>query len=261
MNTIVCVKHVPDTESAIRVSPDGSGIEMEGLNFVLNPYDEYAVEEAIQIKERLGEGKITAVCIGPQDATKSIRTCLAMGSDDAVHVLDNDYQRYDGTTTALILASVIRDMEFDLILCGKQSVDDDCSQVGPALAEFLGIPNVSVITKLDLSEDRSRVTVEREIEGANEIVECSLPALLTAQKGLNEPRYPALPNIMKAKKKPITTKTLDDLGLSADETTPKVDIKGFSAPPERKAGKVLEGSPQEVVKEVLRLLMEEARVL
>jgi electron transfer flavoprotein beta subunit len=260
MNMVVCIKHAPDTESKIRVKPDGSGIVTEGLNFVLNPYDEFAVEEAIRLKEKLGPGKIVVVCMGPEDATKSIRTCLAMGADDAVHVLDADYQRFDGVTSAAVLAAVIKGLQFDLILCGKQAVDDDCAQVGPALAEFLGIPNVSVVTKLDVAQDGKKITVEREIEGANEIVECALPALVTAQKGLNEPRYPSLPSIMKAKKMTIKTITPADLGLGT-ESAPKVEILRFSEPPARKAGRVLEGEPKEIVKQVLTLLVEEARVL
>ena len=260
MNLVVCIKHVPDTESKIRVKPDGSGIVTEGLNFVLNPYDEYAVEEAIRIKERLAGSKVVVVCIGPEDATKSLRTCLAMGADDAVHVVDNDYQRYDGITTARMLAAAIKDIPFELVLCGKQAVDDDCAQVGAAVAEFLGIPNISVITKLEIAADGKKITVQREIEGANEVVETSLPALVTAQKGLNEPRYPSLPNIMKAKKMQIRTVNPDDLTLGP-EGAPKIEVVKFAEPPGRKAGRVLEGEPREVVKQVITLLVEEAKVI
>jgi electron transfer flavoprotein beta subunit len=258
MNMVVCVKHVPDTESKIRIQSDGSGIVTEGLNFVLNPYDEFAVEEAIRIKEKNAGSKVVVVCIGPEDATKSIRTCLAMGADEAVHVLDAEYQKFDGIATAKCLAAVVRDIPFDIVLCGKQAVDDDCAQTGPALAEFLGIPDVSVITKLEVGS--GKITVEREIEGANETVECALPALVTAQKGLNEPRYPSLPNIMKAKKMPIRTVPIDDLNLGP-EGAAKVETVTFVEPPARKAGRVLEGEPAEVVKEVIKLLIEEAKVL
>jgi electron transfer flavoprotein beta subunit len=261
MNLLVCIKHVPDTESAIRLKSDGSGVETEGLNFVLNPYDEYAVEEAVRLKEKLGECNITILCVGPQDATKSIRTALAMGADSAVHVVYDGYQRYDGVATAAILAGVIKGMEFDLILCGKQAVDDDCAQTGPALAEYLGVPNVSIVTKLEMAGDAKKITVHREIEGAEEVVECALPAVVSAQKGLNEPRYPSLPNIMKAKKKPIVTKSLDDLGLGDDARASKIETMGFSAPPPRKAGRVLDGAPQEIVKELVRLLREEAKLI
>jgi electron transfer flavoprotein beta subunit len=260
MNIVVCIKHVPDTESKIRVKPDGSGIATEGLNFVLNPYDEFAVEEAIRIKEKHAGSKVVVVTVGPEDATKSIRTCLAMGADDAVHVVDGDYQRYDGITGAAMLAAVVKGMEFDLVLCGKQAVDDDCAQTGPALAEFLSIPNISVITKLEVAADGKSITAVREVEGANEVVECHLPALVTAQKGLNEPRYPSLPAIMKAKRMTFKTLTPADLGLGA-EGAPKVEAVGFTEPPARKAGRVLEGDPREVVKQVLTLLVEEARVL
>jgi electron transfer flavoprotein beta subunit len=260
MNLVVCIKHVPDTESKIRVKPDGSAIVTEGLNYVLNPYDEFAVEEAIRIKEKAAGSRVAVVCIGPEDATKSLRTCLAMGADEAIHVPDSDFQRFDGVASARMLAAVVKDLPFDLVLCGKQAVDDDCAQVGPALAEFLGIPNVSVITKMEVAADQKRITVQREIEGANEIVDCSLPALVSAQKGLNEPRYPSLPNIMKAKKMPIKTIAADTLALGPDGA-PKVEVLKFSEPPARKAGRVLEGEPRQVVKEVISLLIEEAKVL
>jgi electron transfer flavoprotein beta subunit len=260
MNMIVCIKHVPDTESKIRVKPDGSGVVTEGLNFVLNPYDEFAVEEAIRIKEKVAGSKVVVVCIGPEDATKSLRTCLAMGADEAIHVVDADYQRFDGIASARVLAAAVKDVGFDLVLCGKQAVDDDCAQVGPALAEFLGIPNVSVITKLEVAADQKKITVQREIEGADEVVECALPALVTAQKGLNEPRYPSLPNIMKAKKMPIKTIATDTLALGP-EGAPRIEVLKFAEPPARKAGKVLEGEPKEVAKQVIALLVEEAKVL
>jgi electron transfer flavoprotein beta subunit len=260
MNIVVCMKHVPDTESKIRVKGDGSGIATEGLNFVVNPYDEFAVEEAIRIKERTPGSKVVVVSIGPEDATKSIRTCLAMGADDAVHILDTDFQRFDGVATAALLAAALKDIPFDLIICGKQAVDDDCAQVGPALAEYLGMPNVSVVTKLEVAADAKKITVEREIEGAKEVVECMLPALVTAQKGLNEPRYPSLPAIMKAKK--MTIKTVPAAELAAGPAgEAKIEVVKFAEPPGRKAGRVLEGEPKDVVKQVVTLLVEEARVL
>jgi len=260
MNLVVCVKHVPDTESKIRVKGDGTGIVTEGLNFVVNPYDEFAVEEAIRIKERLPGSKVIVVSLGPEDATKSIRTCLAMGADDAVHVVDPDFQRFDGVATAALLAAVIKDLPHDLVLCGKQAVDDDCAQVGPALAEFLGIPDVSVVTKLEVAADAKKITATREIEGARETVEATLPALVTAQKGLNEPRYPALPAIMKAKKMAIKTVPVAELAAGPGGAA-KIEVLTFTEPQARKAGKVLEGEPREVVKQVVTLLVEEAKVL
>jgi electron transfer flavoprotein beta subunit len=260
MNLVVCIKHVPDTESKIRVKGDGTGIVTEGLNFVVNPYDEFAVEEAIRIKERLPGSKVVVVSIGPEDATKSIRTCLAMGADDALHIVDSDFQRFDGVATAAMLAAALKDIPHDLILCGKQAVDDDSAHVGPALAEYLGIPNVSVVTKLEVTADAKKIIAEREIEGAKEVVECALPALVTAQKGLNEPRYPSLPAIMKAKKMAIKTVQAAELGLGP-EGAPRVEVVKFAEPPGRKAGRVLEGEPREVVKQVVTLLVEEARVL
>ena len=261
MNIVVCVKHVPDTESTIRVTPDGTGVETADLNFVLNPYDEYAVEEAVRLKENLEGSKVTAVCIGPQDATKSIRTALAMGADEGLHILDQECQRFDGIATAGILAKALKDLDFDIIFCGKQAVDDDMGQAGPALAEMLELPCVSVVNRFELSDDQRTATVERQVEGANEVVEVVLPAVLTAQKGLNEPRLPSLPNIMKARKKPLRTVSPADLGFTADDLKAQVEVIRFLVPPKRKPGKLLEGSSEEMVEELVRLLKEEAKVL
>jgi electron transfer flavoprotein beta subunit len=261
MNIVLCVKHVPDTESTIRITPDGTGIETAHLNFVLNPYDEYAVEEAVRLKESLEGTKITVVCIGPEDATKSIRTALAMGADEGLHILDPTYQRFDGITTARILAKALKDLDFDIILCGKQAVDDDMGQVGPALAEMLELPGVSVVNRFELGDDQRTATVERQIEGANEVVEVVLPAVLTAQKGLNEPRLPSLPNIMKARKKPLRTVNVAELELTDSDLKPQVEITQFLTPPKRQAGKLLEGPSEEMVRELVKLLKEEAKVL
>jgi electron transfer flavoprotein beta subunit len=259
MNIIVCVKHVPDTESAIVPLPDGSGVNLEGLNFVLNPYDEFAVEEAIRIKEAGGDTTVTVITVGPEDATKSLRTAIAMGADEAVHLQDPAFLETDAQGISTLLAAAIKTLPFDLILCGKQAVDDDCAQVGPAVAELLGIPNVSVVTKMSVED--GKVTAHRELEGATEVVECALPAVLTAQKGLNEPRYPALPMIMKAKRKEIKTLDASALGVSAEDFAPRTQRSGVSSPPQRQAGRVLEGEVAEVVKEVVRLLKEEAKIL
>lgn len=261
MDIIVCVKHVPDTESVIRPLPDGSAVATEDLNYVLNPYDEFAVEEAVRIKESGGDSTVTVITGGPEDATKSLRTAIAMGADEAILLSDPAFLATDPQGVAVILAAAIKTLPFDLILCGKQAVDDDSAQVGPALAEILGIPNVSVMTQLSLEGDGRKATVHREIEGATEVIECTLPAVLTAQKGLNEPRYPALPMIMKAKRKEIKTLDASALGLSPEDFAARTQSTGVSSPPPRKAGRILEGEVADVVREAVRLLTEEAKVL
>jgi len=261
MNIVVCVKHVPDTEAAIKPLPDGSGVATEGLNYVLNPYDEFAVEEAVKIKEAGGDTQVTVITVGPDGATKSLRTAIAMGADEAVHLNDPVFLETDAQGTAVILAAAIQTLPFDLILCGKQAVDDDCAQVGPALAELLGIPSVSVVTQLELEGDGKKATVHRELEGATEVLECTLPAVLTTQKGLNEPRYPALPMIMKAKRKEIRTLDASALGLSPDAFAPRTETVEVSSPPPRQGGRILEGDVAEVVREAVRLLKEEAKLL
>ncbi len=264
MNILVCMKQVPDTETKIVINPSASGIVTEGIKYVMNPYDEFAVEEALRIKEKLG-GTVTIVSMGPARATEAIRTALAMGADKGVHLNDPAFEGADSYATAKVLASAIEKLPFDIILTGKQAVDHDNAQVYAALAEMLDIPHVSVVTKLDIAQDGKSAVAEREIEGgAKEVVHTSLPAIIAAQKGLNEPRYASLPGIMKAKKKPIDTINLAGTGLTADEVGEKgskLKITKYYLPPERQAGKKLEGEPEEVTKQLVSLLREEAKVI
>lgn len=264
MDIVVCMKQVPDTETKIQVNPQGTGILTEGIKYVMNPYDEFAVEEALRIKEKFG-GTVTIVSMGPQRATEAIRTALAMGADKGVHLNDAAFEGADAYATAKALAAVIQKLPFQILLTGKQAVDLDNSQVFAALAEMLGIPQVSVVTKLEIAADGKSAVAEREIEGgAKEVIQVSLPALFAAQKGLNEPRYASLPGIMKAKKKPIDLVDLAKSGLSAQEVGEKgskLKITRFSLPPERQAGKILEGEPDQVAAQVVKLLREEAKVI
>lgn len=264
MDIIVCMKQVPDTESKIKVNPEGTGIVTEGLKWVMNPYDEYAVEEGLKIKEKLG-GTVTILCLGPDRATEAIRTALAMGADEAVHLNDPAFEGSDSFTTAKILAHAIKQMKYDLILAGKQAVDMDASQVFGCLAELLGLPYVSVVVGLEISSDGKTATAKRETEGGvEEIIETPLPAVIAAQKGLNEPRYASLPNIMKAKRKEIKKLDLTALGLTADdvgEKGSKLKTKNFRLPPERQAGKRIEGEPAETAAELAKLLREEAKLI
>jgi len=264
MNIIVCMKQVPDTEAQIRVKPDGSGIIDGDIKFVMNPYDEYGVEEALQLKEKFG-GTVTIVCLGPERAVEAIRTGLAMGADKAVHLDDPAFEGGDAFSTAKALATAIKSMEYDLIFCGKQAIDDDLAQVGSALAEMLDIPQIVVVTKVEVSEDGKKAKVNRQIIGGEEIIEVPLPAVLTAQKGLNEPRYASLPGIMKAKKKEIKSVKTADLGLdpnSVGRSGAKTRILKMYSPPQREGAKMIEGETAEATAPKLaKLLREEAKVI
>lgn len=264
MDIMVCMKQVPDTETKIKINPEGTGIEAEGIKYVMNPYDEYAVEEALKLKEKFG-GTVTIVCMGPSRATEAVRTALAMGADDAILLNDPAFEGADSFATAKILAKAIKDLKYDLILAGKQAVDFDCSQVYACLAEILDLPYTSVVVGLEVAEDQKSATVKRETEGGiAEIIQTSLPAVIAAQKGLNEPRYASLPGIMKAKKKPIKEINLADLGMDANEVGEKgakSKTVNYSLPPERQAGRKLEGDPKEIVTQLTTLLHVEAKLI
>lgn len=264
MNIIVCLKQVPDTETQIKIAPDAKGIVTDNIKWVMNPYDEYAVEEALRIREKFG-GEVTIVGVGPTRVTEAIRTALAMGADKGVLVDDPAVTGSDSLGTAKILAAAIKDLAYDIILCGKQGVDDDYGLVGSNLAELLDIPQISVVVKLEISEDGSTVTAHKEVEGGTLVIRSPLPALITAQKGLNEPRYASLPGIMKAKKKPLDIKTVADLGLDASdigESGAKIKVIQLTPPAERAGGKMVEGeTPEEKATRLATLLREEAKVI
>jgi electron transfer flavoprotein beta subunit len=257
VNIVVCVKHVPDTEAQVRIRADARGIEESGLNFVLNYYDEHGVEEALRIKERLG-GTVTLVTAGPARAVEGLRAGLAMGADAAIHVQDPALASLDHIGTARVLAAAIKSVPCDLVLCGKLSTDDNAGIVGPALAEFLGLPQATAVTKLDLGDGRA--TVHREVEGAVEVLEVTLPAVITVERGINEARYPSLPGIMRAKRTAVTTRTLADVGVGTPPPA-HVELLGLTPPPKRQAGRRLEGEPAAVVHDLVRALHEEAKVL
>lgn len=262
MNVVVCIKQVPDTEQPIRVKPDGSGIEEQGLNWILNYYDEHAVEEALRVREKHG-GTVTVVCVGPARASEALRTALAMGADEAVHVADPALEGADHLGVARVLARVLGQLRYDLVLCGRLATDDNASVVGSALAEYLGLPQATAISKLDIQDGLA--TVEREVEGGVEVLQVPLPAVFTVERTINEPRYPTLPGIMKAKRKEIRTFTLPDLGLSAEEVGPeaaRVRYARFEPPPRREAGRVVTpDSPEEGARLIAEFLQETAKVL
>jgi electron transfer flavoprotein beta subunit len=260
MNILVFVKRVPDTESRIRIQHETKSIVEDGLNFVASPYDEYAVEEALRLKEAKG-GTVRVVTVGREEALPVLRKCLAMGADEAVLVKDESPETYDGLRTARIIARAV-ERKFpgaDLLLFGKQAVGTDNSQVPSMVAELLGLPQANVVTKLEI--DGASGTALREVEGGTEKVVFTLPAVVSAQKGLNEPRYETLKGIMAAKKKEIPVVKLEELGLTAEELVPKVAVAGLDVPPQRQAGKILQGDPADTARELAALLHNVAKVL
>ncbi|WP_289890828.1 electron transfer flavoprotein subunit beta/FixA family protein [Virgibacillus pantothenticus] len=257
MDIYVLLKKTFDTEEKINIS--NGQIEDDGAEFIINPYDEYAVEEAINQRDEHG-GEVTVVTIGDEDSEKQLRTALAMGADKAVLInTEDDLEDGDQFTTAKILEAFFADKEADLILAGNVAIDEASGQVGPRLAEVLDMAYVTTIT--DLKINGETVTMEKDVEGDVEIVETALPVLVTCQQGLNEPRYPSLPGIMKAKKKPLEELEIDDLDLDEDDVAAKTKTVDIFLPPEKEAGKMLEGDPQQQVQELVSLLKTEAKVL
>jgi electron transfer flavoprotein beta subunit len=255
MKIFVCLKQVPDTETRIQLKADRSGVEETGIKWVMNPYDEYAVEEALKLK---GDGTVTVISVGPKvRVTEALRTAMAMGADDAIVIDTAEY--LDTYWTAKALAGAIQKEggAFDLVLGGKLAIDDNASSVPQILAGMLNVPHVSVVSKVTVDNG---LIVEREIEGgAREVFTVQGPCVLSANKGLNTPRYASLPGIMKAKKKPLKELSLADVGVSADRL--KVRLKDFQLPPEKPAVKMIPGDAAAQAKEAVRLIIEEAKVL
>jgi len=250
MELFVCIKRVPDSAAKIRVAADGKGIDPAGVEYVISPYDEIALERAVQIKEAIGAGSVTVVCLGPPEATKEIRQALAMGADKAIHVKDPGGSR-GPLGVARVLADVLRGRKYDAILFGRQSIDADNSAVGIIVARLLDLPVVSLVTKLDLKDGKGHA--HREAEGGTEVVEVNLPAVFTAQRGLAEPRYPSIKGIMMAKKKPIEE-------VEAPAPSGRLEIEKVSPPPERPPGKIV-GKGKEAVPDLVRMLRQEAKVI
>ena len=254
MNILVLVKQTFDTEERLVI--ENGAINEDGVEFILNPYDEYAVEEAIKIKEELG-AEVTVLTLGPDRSENVLRTALAMGADKGIIVeLDEEVDEY---TLSKYIVAAIKDQPFDLILGGNMAVDSGAGQVAIRVAEELGIPHVSTITGLTL--EGNKATVERDVEGDVEIVEVNLPFLATSQQGLNEPRYPSLPGIMKAKKKPLERLSVEDLELSDVDVSVRTSVQDQYLPPKKQAGKVLEGEINQQVQELFQLLRNEAKVI
>jgi electron transfer flavoprotein beta subunit len=257
MNIYVFMKRTFDTEEKITL--ENGAINNDGAEFIINPYDEYAIEEAIRLKEK-HDGEITVVSVGGEDCEKELRTALAMGADKAALInIEDDVEESDQFTTAQLLSEYMQDKEFDIIIAGNVAIDGGSGQVGPRVAELLDIPQVTTITKLEI--DGGKVTIERDVEGDVEIIETSMPLLVTAQQGLNDPRYPSLPGIMKAKKKPLEELEMDDIDVEEDEVEQKTKTIEVFLPPARKEGKILEGELEEQVKELVSLLRSEAKII
>jgi electron transfer flavoprotein beta subunit len=250
MKIAVCIKRVPDSETRVKIAADGKSLDEAGVKFALNPYDEFAVEEGLRRKEEAGAGEVAVVALGSAAAQETIRTALAMGADRGV-LLQADKIPADGFETAKLLAAELKDGGWDLILFGKMAIDDYNHQVGPLVAELLGLPCVTAVAHLEI--EGTKGVAEREVEGGIEVVEFSLPAVLTADKGLNEPRYPALKGIMAAKKKPLEVKPVQP-------GTGTIEVLALMLPPERKEGRIV-GEGAGAVAELVRLLREEAKVL
>jgi electron transfer flavoprotein beta subunit len=258
MKIVVCVKYVPDTAIKAKITADSRNVDLADVTYVVNPYDEFAVEEALQIKEKRG-GEVIVVGAGGEKATAGLRTCLAMGADSAVLVKDEFLENADSYAIGSALARVCRELKPDVIFFGKHAIGVDNGQVPSVVAELLDLPQVSVVIKLELQDGSFRA--EREIEGAREIMEGTLPAVFTAQKGLNTPRYASLKGIMAAKKKTIVVKTIEALGLTPEDLKPRIFIEQVTLPPSRPSGKILTGDVTETVPELVRLLHLEAKVI
>jgi electron transfer flavoprotein beta subunit len=257
MNILVCIKQVPDTEAKIKISANGSGIDTGGIKWIMSPYDEIAVEEALKLKEANSGAKVTVVSLGPKSrVVDSLRTALAMGADEAI-VVDAP-EDLENTLTAKGLAEAIKGVgEYHAVFAGKAASDDNSFAVGQMLAEFLGIPHATSVNKTEYGS--GEVTIEREIEGGSrEILSIRLPAVITATKGLKTPRYASLPGIMKAKKKPVKEIEFGSLGISTDAP---VTFSDFKLPPEKPEAKLIAGETDQQAQELVKLLREEAKVI
>jgi len=259
MKILVLVKQVPDTATQVKIGGDGKQIDTAGITWIVSPYDEFAVEEALRIKEKRGQGEVVAVSLGPDRAKETLRSALAMGCGRAIHVNDPALATADTLTTARALAVVIKQEAPQLVLCGRQAIDDDMGAVGAQLAEVLGWPCASWIMEEAVDADAKSVRVGRQVEGGLEVFELPLPAVLSAQKGMNEPRYPTLKGIMGAKKKEIKDVKAADLGLAS--VTPELSITKLEALPARPPGRVIAGETKDAVKELVRALREDAKAI
>ena len=263
VNIIVLVKQVPDTESLLEVNTATATVNTENVKWIINPYDELAIEEALRIREKNGGGKVTALTVGPRRCESALRAALAMGADEAMLINDPGVEGSDALGIAKVLAAAAKTIPHDLIIAGMRAVDDDNYQVPAAVAEYLNMAQINFVVGQEIAN--GRISCEQLVDGGILVVDAALPVLLTTQRGINEPRYASLPNIMKAKKKPLTKKTLAEIGLLPDQVgsaCARVSIVSLALPPERKAGRIIDGdTPADKAAELARLLKEEKKVI
>ncbi|ROL58146.1 electron transfer flavoprotein beta subunit/FixA family protein [Bacteroidetes/Chlorobi group bacterium MS-B_bin-24] len=248
MNILVGISRVPDTATKIIIGADGKSIDEKGVKFIINPYDEFALEEGLRLKEKYG-GTVVTITVGPEASKEVIRSALAMGADRAVLIKTEGF--FDSFFAAKNIANYAKQFNPEIIFFGRQSVDFDSLMVPAMVAEFLGLPSITIVSKLTI--DGTKVVAERDVVGGKEIVETTLPCVISAQKGLNEPRYPKLPDILKAKNKPIEE-------ITPEQLEPKVEILGMEIPLRARKNKIVGDSDQEIA-EIVKLLHEDAKVI
>jgi electron transfer flavoprotein beta subunit len=248
MNILVGISRVPDTATKIFIGPDGKSIDEKGVKFIINPYDEFALEEGLRLKEKFG-GTVVTITVGPEASKEVIRSALAMGADRAALVKTDGF--FDSYFAAKNIANYAKQFNPDIILFGRQSVDFDSLMVPAMVSAFLGLPLITIVSKLTV--DGNKVVAERDVVGGKEVVEASLPCVISAQKGLNEPRYPKLPDILKAKNKPIEE-------ITPEQTQPMVEILNMEIPLRSRKNKIVGDSDEEIA-EIVRLLHEDAKII
>tara|TARA_B100000959_G_scaffold236801_1_gene255829 strand:+ start:912 stop:1748 length:837 start_codon:yes stop_codon:yes gene_type:complete len=278
LKILVIIRQTPDTEAKIQANANGNGIETSSIKWILNPFDEFAVEEAVQIKEK-SDAELVILTVGPERSVEALRTALAMGGDSSIHIKDESFGDMDSYALAKVIASKIKSIgDVDLILTGKKWIDEESGQVAIQVAEELGIPQATLASKVDVNEAGKSVKVQSEIEGGQRIVELTFPALVTCERGLNEPRYASLPGIMKAKKKPLEEVLIDSIdigelgltkeGLGSDGSRIKVD--SIEIPVIKRSLKILKGGKSDMVQadevqkasnDLVKLLREEAKII
>ncbi len=259
MKILVMVKQVPDTATQVKISGDPKAIETTGITWIVSPYDEFAIEEALRIKEKRGESEVVVVTLGPARAKEALRSCLAMGADRAVHLLDPAWDGADTLTTARAIAALLKQEAPGLALFGRQAIDDDMGAVAAQVAELLSWPCASWIMEEAVDAGATSVRVARQVEGGLEVFDLPLPAVVSAQKGLNEPRYPTLKGIMGAKKKEIKDVKGADLGLTPE--SPALTVVTLEPLPARPPGRIIQGEAADAAKELVRALREDAKAI
>jgi electron transfer flavoprotein beta subunit len=258
MRILVAVKQVPDTATQVKIGGDPRVIDTTGITWIVSPYDEFAVEEALRIKEKRGQSEVVALAVGPERVKEALRSCLAMGCDRAIHVNDPALAEADTLTTARALAAVVKAEAPALVLCGRQAIDDDMGAVPAQLAELLGWPCASWIMEETTDADGTSIRVARQVEGGLEVFTLPLPAVISCQKGLNEPRYPTLKGIMGAKKKEIKDVKAAELGVAVE---PQLSVVRLAALPPRPPGRIIQGDVPTAAKELVRALREDAKAV